>query len=136
MKKKEGKKANDAKLPDETSVASSINQMLLDEQQSNAISQSFVDDSQILRHPTDTDDDSLHQKTVKEAIIDLYLAIKIRSTEELDAINDGNLHDEKEKLMQQLDSFQILEYIRSSIEIIMNLKIEDLERNEGTAQTT
>jgi hypothetical protein len=34
--------------------------------------------------------------------------------------------------MEQLDSFQILEYIRSSIEIIMNLKIEDLERNEGT----
>lgn len=32
---------------------------------------------------------------IKEAIIDLYLAIKIRSTEELDQINDGNLNDEK-----------------------------------------
>ena len=42
----------------------------------------------------------MHQKSVKEAIIDLYLAIKIRSTEELDAINDGNLQDEKKKLMQ------------------------------------
>jgi hypothetical protein len=30
-------------------------------------------------------------KNIKEAIIDLYLAIKIRSTEELDRINDGNL---------------------------------------------
>ena len=35
-----------------------------------------------------------------------------------------------------MDSFQILEYIRSSIEIIMNLKIEDLERNDGTENAT
>jgi len=33
--------------------------------------------------------------------------------------------------MDSVDSLQILEYIRSSIEIIMNLKIEDLERNEN-----
>tara|TARA_B110000285_G_scaffold146184_1_gene163171 strand:- start:778 stop:1131 length:354 start_codon:yes stop_codon:yes gene_type:complete len=68
---------------------------------------------------------------IKEAIIDLYLAIKIRSTEELDRINDGNLLDEKSKLIENFDCFQILEYIRSSIEIIMNLKIEDLEKNDG-----
>lgn len=64
---------------------------------------------------------------LKEAIIDLYLAIKIRSTEELDKIDDDHLSKEKTKLLKQ-DGFQILEYIRSSIEIIMNLKIEDLER--------
>lgn len=66
---------------------------------------------------------------IKEAIIDLYLAIKIRSTEELDAINDDALKDEKQKLMEDQDAFQVLEYIRSSIEIIMNLKIDDLEKN-------
>ena len=70
-------------------------------------------------------------RSIKEAIIDLYLAIKIRSTEELDQINDGNLEDEKFKLLNGSDCFQILEYIRSSIEIIMNLKIEDLEKNDG-----
>ena len=37
--------------------------------------------------------------SIKDAIIDLYLAIKIRSTEELDRINEGNLNDEKDKLM-------------------------------------
>jgi len=36
---------------------------------------------------------------VKEAIIDLYLAIKIRSTEELDLINEDNLREEKTKLL-------------------------------------
>ncbi|CDW79975.1 UNKNOWN [Stylonychia lemnae] len=66
-------------------------------------------------------------KNLKEAIIDLYLAIKIRSTEELDKIDESHLEKEKKKLLKQ-DGFQILEYIRSSIEIIMNLKIEDLEK--------
>ena len=32
--------------------------------------------------------------------------------------------------MQNCDCFIVLEYIRSSIEIIMNLKIEDLENND------
>lgn len=70
-------------------------------------------------------------KSVKEAIIDLYLAIKIRSTDELDKINEQNLAEEKIKLIQTVDCFQILEYIRSNIEIIMNLKIDDLENNEN-----
>jgi len=63
------------------------------------------------------------------------LAIKIRSTEELDQINDDNLKDEKNRLVTGSDCFQILEYIRSSIEIIMNLKIEDLEKNDQKRQT-
>lgn len=110
---------------DVTSQMSSINQSLLDGQPSNAISRSFVDLEQESSNNRDEAQD------IKEAIIDLYLAIKIRSTEELDKINDGNLKTEKEKLIENVDSFQILEYIRSSIEIIMNLKIEDLERNDG-----
>ena len=108
---------------DITSQMSSINQSLLDNQPSNVGSRSFVDLEQESTQREDTGD-------IKEAIIDLYLAIKIRSTEELDKINDGNLKTEKEKLMDNVDAFQILEYIRSSIEIIMNLKIEDLERND------
>lgn len=35
-------------------------------------------------------------------------------------------------MMQNQNCFQILEYIRSSIEIIMNLKIEDLEKNDNS----
>lgn len=73
--------------------------------------------------------------SVKEAIVDLYLAIKIRSTEELDQINEDNLKGEKKKLLKNCDCFQLLEYIRSSIEIIMNLKIEDLEKNDQKKTT-
>jgi hypothetical protein len=43
-------------------------------------------------------------------------------------INEGHLESEKKKLMRKSDGFQVIEYIRSSIEIIMNLKVEDLER--------
>ena len=45
----------------------------------------------------------------------------------MDKIDEEHLSKEKLKLVKQ-DGFQILEYIRSSIEIIMNLKIEDLEK--------
>lgn len=38
------------------------------------------------------------------------------------------MEQEKKKLMRKTDGFQIIDYIRSSIEIIMNLKVEDLER--------
>lgn len=123
-----------------TSVMSSLNQSLLDNQPSNAISQSFVDLEQEEEELTSYDNayetkQAETIKNVKEAIIDLYLAIKIRSTEELDQINESNLRNEKSKLLKSCDCFQILEYIRSSIEIIMNLKIEDLEKNDQKKRT-
>lgn len=37
------------------------------------------------------------------------------------------LEEEKQKL-EKVSGFQVLEYVRTSIEIIMNLKIEDLEK--------
>jgi len=64
---------------------------------------------------------------LREAIIELYLAIKIRSTDELDKITDKVLEEEKQKL-EKVSGLQVLEYVRTSIEIIMNLKIEDLEK--------
>ena len=71
----------------------------------------------------DYEDESLE---LKYAIIDLYCAIKIRSTEELERITDDDLVTEKLKLLK-VSSFNLIEYIRASIEVIMNLKIEDLE---------
>ena len=64
---------------------------------------------------------------MKDAIIELYLAIKIRSTEELDNFTEEILEEEKIRL-ESATGFSVLEYIRTSIEIIMNLKVEDLEK--------
>lgn len=71
-----------------------------------------------------TDDEDANE--LREAIIELYLAIKIRSIEELNDITDTKIDEEKDKL-DKVSGFQVLEYVRTSIEIIMNLKIEDLE---------
>ena len=135
-------KQGEHNVVDATSAISSLNQSLLNNQPSNAISQSFADLEQEEEEELTSyghEDDLLRGggngvdecgDGVKEAIVDLYLAIKIRSTEELDQINESNLKNEKKKLLRTCDCFQILEYIRSSIEIIMNLKIEDLEKND------
>jgi hypothetical protein len=64
---------------------------------------------------------------LKDAIIELYLAIKIRSTEELDNITEEILEEEKIRL-ESTSGFAVLDYIKTSIEIIMNLKVEDLEK--------
>ena len=53
----------------------------------------------------------------------VYFLIRIK----LDQITDNVLEDEKRKL-EKVSAFQVLEYVRTSIEIIMNLKIEDLEK--------
>ena len=90
---------------DITSQMSSLNQSLLDGQPSNAISRSFVDLEQESNDAMMDAEGFESSKDIKEAIIDLYLAIKIRSTEELDKINEGNLKDEKTKLLTTVDSF-------------------------------
>jgi hypothetical protein len=43
-------------------------------------------------------------------------------------VDGDSLQKEKDCLLKK-DGYVILEYIRSSIEIIMSLKIEDLERD-------
>lgn len=61
---------------------------------------------------------------VKEAIIDLYLNVKIRNPEE--SMMSDELEEDKERLRTH-DEITILDYIRSSVEILMNLKIEEHE---------
>ena len=82
-----------------------------------------TEDGGTCTYDEDGEDASLE---LKYAIIDLYCAIKIRSTEELERITDEDLVTEKLKLLK-ISSFNLIEYIRASIEVIMNLKIEDLE---------
>jgi hypothetical protein len=45
----------------------------------------------------------------------------------MEKINEVHLDLEKKNLIRRLDGFEVIEYIRSLIEIIMNLKINDLE---------
>jgi hypothetical protein len=59
----------------------------------------------------------------------LYLSVKIRSNEEIDAYNEDVLQEERERL-RDTNPFTILEYITTSIEILMNMKMEDHQDNQ------
>ena len=52
------------------------------------------------------------------------MSVKIRSNEEIDAYNEDILQEERERL-QDTSPFTILEYIKTSIEILMNMKMEE-----------
>ena len=76
------------------------------------------------------------QESIEDALIDLYLSVKIRSNEEvsqfkllivflqIDAYNEEVLQEERERL-KDTNPFTILEYIKTSIEILMNMKMEE-----------
>ena len=62
--------------------------------------------------------------TLKEALLELYLSVKIRSDDEIDNYTEEQFKEEK-KQMREVDGFTLIDYIKSSIEILMNMKIED-----------
>ncbi|CDW79085.1 UNKNOWN [Stylonychia lemnae] len=65
-----------------------------------------------------------NQATLKQALLELYLSVKIRSDEEIDNYNEALYLREKEQ-MAQVDGFTLIDYVKSSIEILMNMKFED-----------
>lgn len=46
----------------------------------------------------------------------------------MENFDDANLEEEKKQL-QNVDSFVIIEYIKSSIEILLSLKLEEQEKD-------
>jgi len=48
--------------------------------------------------------------------------VKIRSDEEIDNYTEEQFRQEKES-MREVDGFTLIDYIKSSVEILMNMKI-------------
>ena len=63
---------------------------------------------------------------MRDAITDLYLDVKIRSSEEIDQYDTNQFDKERDKL-NQLSLMTIVEYIKASIEILMNMKLDENE---------
>jgi hypothetical protein len=61
------------------------------------------------------------QPSLDEAIIELYLNVKVRSNDEITNYDENMFDLEKDKL-REVSPHVVLDYIRSSIEILMNLK--------------
>ena len=62
--------------------------------------------------------------------MELYLSVKIRSDDEIDCYTEEQFREEK-KQMREVDGFTLVDYIKSSIEILMNMKIEDTNEEGG-----
>lgn len=59
-----------------------------------------------------------------QGIQELYLSVKIRKSSEIDQFNEEALHKERLNL-QRTPPMTLLGYIKSSIEIIINLKVQE-----------
>lgn len=71
--------------------------------------------------------------TIKNALIDLYLSVKIRTNEEIDIYDEHKLENERDKLKAQnkVDEITLIDYIKLSIEILMNMKFEDFQKESN-----
>ncbi len=84
-------------------------------------------------------------QAVRDAILDLYLDVKVRSNDEvssvvsqcslmfdvqLNGLDEHKLAEERRKL-HSVDPKVIVDYIRTSIEILLNLKMEDNPQKNG-----
>ena len=67
---------------------------------------------------------------LKEGILELYLSVKIRSDEEIDNYNEELFKEEKRGL-RDIDGFTLIDYIKSSIEVLMNMKVEEQDEMEN-----
>lgn len=63
-------------------------------------------------------------EALKEGLLELYLSVKIRSDEEIDGYNEELFKEEKRQL-REIDGFTLIDYIKSSIEVLMNMKVEE-----------
>jgi hypothetical protein len=72
----------------------------------------------------------LSYTALKEAVLELYLSVKIRSDDEIDNYNEDFFKEEKRQL-RDLDGFTLIDYIKTSIEVLMNMKVEEQDEMEN-----
>lgn len=63
---------------------------------------------------------------VRKSILDLFLNVKIRSQEEIAAMDENAIELEKEKL-KNVDTIDLIDYIKQSVEILMHMRMEEFE---------
>ena len=69
-------------------------------------------------------------EALKEGLLELYLSVKIRSDDEIDGYNEELFKEEKRQL-REIDGFALIDYIKSSIEVLMNMKVEEQDEMEN-----
>lgn len=69
------------------------------------------------------------KQKIEDALIDIYLSVKIRQQDDIDQLNTLSLEEEKEQL-KTTDPLVIIEYIKTSMDILINLKVEERLESE------
>ncbi len=62
--------------------------------------------------------------SLREAVLELYLSVKIRSDDEIDDYGKDLFQKEKGE-MKNIDGFKLIDYIKQSVEMLMNMKMDD-----------
>ena len=70
-------------------------------------------------------------KSIKNALIELYIEVKVRNEISLKEVTPETIAVEKEKL-KYVDSLDLVEYLRSSIEILLSLNCCDTSQIQET----
>jgi len=61
---------------------------------------------------------------LRQAVLELYLSVKIRSDDEIDLYNKDMFMQEQQELAH-VDGYTLIDNIKSSIETLMNMKMEE-----------
>lgn len=61
---------------------------------------------------------------VKESLINLYLNVKVRNSDELDVMTDIKLKEEHSSL-EKTDPLLLIDYIKTSIEVLIGMQNEE-----------
>jgi len=67
---------------------------------------------------------------LREAVLELFLSVKIRSDEEIDNYNEEQFREEKRQLAH-LDGFTLIDEIKNHVEVLMNMKVEEQDELEN-----
>lgn len=69
-------------------------------------------------------------KDLREAVLELYLSVKIRNDDEIDAYNEDLFGLEKQE-MSRVDGYQLVDMIKQCIEVLMNMKQDESEAGQS-----
>lgn len=61
---------------------------------------------------------------LREALVDLYLKVKVRSSEDIEQYNSDQMKKEKQELTDTT-GLTLIDYIKSNVEILLNIKSDE-----------
>lgn len=73
---------------------------------------------------------ALDYENLRNAILELYLSVKIRSDEEIDGYGK-ELFEKEKKDMVMVDGYALIDLVKGSIEMLMNMRMDDGHQNDS-----